>query len=95
MQKLGKLTYVLLLLVTPTYITTMGFDRIIVFFKGESIGLWNTYFLTMAICMLLFKHSQKHESILEKSGTEILAIAIWATIFDAISVFLILPRVLS
>ncbi len=95
MSKFKKFLIGFALLFPAMYVTTLGFDMIITYFHGRSIGMWDTYFLTFAFGLLRMQHSRKEETFLDRDIKGIVQISITALITDSVAVFLILPNVLD
>jgi len=77
------------------YITTLGFDQIITFFHGESLGLWRTYFLTVGYSLLVISHFTLRKETKDMSDKDMVKTCLVILFCDSLATFVIIPNVLN
>lgn len=95
MNKFKKLVVFLIIILPSSFVTLLGWDKLIVYFHGQSLGLWKTWVLFLAVAFLRARPFAKTEPIVEKPLSELFVIAFSCLVMDSIAVFWILPYVLG
>jgi len=90
-----RLLIVLFTAVIGIYITTLGFEQLVVYFHGSSIGFGKTYLLGLAFGFLRHHPFNVTMKINQTDTAELIGICIASLIFDSLATFLILPYVLG
>lgn len=87
---------IIILAILSVYVTTVGWDKLIVYFHGSSIGLWKTFLLSFAFSILRANPMQLNKELEpDKKDYQLLGITISSLALDSLVVYLLLPYILS